>query len=75
MLANTFKNETNLLVTMFLKHGKKHLQEGQCYFVENFMQIMVKAEGRIPGRWSIFFYLVFPLHHIVNIFPTLCELI
>jgi len=50
MLANTFKNETNLLVTMFLKHGKKHLQEGQCYFVENFMQIMVKAEGRIPGR-------------------------
>lgn len=35
---------------MFLKHEKRRLQEGQYHFVEKFMQIMVKAEGRIPGR-------------------------
>lgn len=58
---------------MFLKHGKRRLQEGQDHFVENFMQITVKAEGKISG--SIFFYLVFPLYRVVNIFPTLCELI
>lgn len=61
---------------MFLKHGKRRLQEGQYHFIENFMQIMAKAEGKIPRRETIFvFCLVFPLHHVVNIFPTLCELI
>lgn len=60
---------------MFLKHGTRRLQEGQYHFVENFMQIMVKAEGKVSGRESIFFYLLFPLHHTANVFLTLCELI
>lgn len=35
---------------MFLKHGKRCLQDGWYHFVEKFMQIMVKAEGKISGR-------------------------
>lgn len=51
---------------MFLKHGKRWVQEGQCHFVESFMQI--KAEEKIPVRESMFFYLVFPLRHIVIVY-------